>query len=86
MNQMGKNSKTFTKRDLLIFISGFILMNGMSHAWLAYKNITFSFTFYTLNTTGNWITAAVSMIAVIVLVWWATRTKDKEEGGDTTRA
>ena len=55
-------------------------MNGMNHAWLAYKDSTFSFIFYTLNTTGNWITAASSVIGAVVLVWWAIKTNDKKEG------
>ena len=73
-----ENSKKFTKRDFLIFISGFILMNGMSHAWLAYNNISFTL-FYTLGATGNYITAITSVIGAIVLVWWAIKTNGKKE-------
>ena len=62
-----------------MFLSGAILTNGMSHAWLAYKDITFSFVFYTLNTTGNWITAVGSVVLAIVLFWWAIKTNGKKE-------
>lgn len=76
---MMANPKTFTKRDFFMLVSGFILMNGIGHAWLAYNDITFSFIFYTLNTTGNWITAIGSVILTIVLLWWVAKTNDKKE-------
>ena len=62
-----------------MFLAGFLLMDGMAHAWLAYKNISFTL-FYTLSATGNWILAAVSVIGAVVLVWWATKTNGKKEG------
>ena len=72
-----KNSRRFNKRDILMFLAGFILMDGMGHAWAAYNNINFSL-FFTLDATGNWINAAISVIVAIVLVWWAIKTKNKE--------
>jgi len=72
---MTNNSKRFTKRDLLMFLSSAILMNGMSHAWLAYYDIPFNFFgIYRLDTTGNWITAVGSLVVAIILVWLAMRT------------
>ena len=75
---MAKYSKKFTKRDLLMFLSGAVLMNAMSHAWLAYNDIPFHLVFYRLDTNGNWVTALGSLVVVIILVWLAMRTDSSD--------